>query len=76
MFDPADGDLLIKGAQETGFAVHDAVTDARLVSALTYSEALAFVRARGRTTVWQLTVDDRGRPIGQPCYLVIDSVDN
>ena len=76
MFDPSDGDLLIKGAHHTGFTVHDAVTDARLAEGLSYAEALAFVRGRGRTSVWQINVDDRGRPIGQPRFLALDAVES
>jgi hypothetical protein len=66
MFVPERGDVLLRGSQDSGFVVRDAVTQELLSWRLDFSEALALARARGARIVWQQVLDDRGRPLGQP----------
>ena len=69
MFAPKTGDLLLRGSNQDGFVVLDAVTREALSTALPILEALAFAKVHGGSRVWQQQLDFRGRGIGQPSLL-------
>ncbi|HUE89509.1 MAG TPA: hypothetical protein VMO26_25820 [Vicinamibacterales bacterium] len=64
---PRSGDVLLRGDSESGFAVLDAVTHDLIQGGMsTLLEAVDVARARGAGSIWQQSVDNRGRPLGDP----------
>ena len=64
------GDLLIRGTGESGFLLLEAVTLKPLAGPFEYlGTAVAAARARRPRVIWQQSVDNRGRLLGDPLRL-------
>ena len=70
---PQSGDIVIRGTTDEGYEVVEAITDKRIGGHFqTLAVALAFARERmdgGAGTIWQQSVDHRGRLLGAPLRL-------
>jgi hypothetical protein len=68
---PKRGDLFLRGDVTVGFELIDALTSATIEHALpSVRAAIEAARRHGAGTIWQQTVDNRGRPLGDPFRLV------
>jgi len=66
----ADGDLVIRGTTTNGFEVIEAITSRRVAGPFErFTTAVAAARARQPHTIWQQSVDHRGRLLGEPFQL-------
>ena len=68
---PQSGDILIRRANgNDAFELHDVVTLERLAGPFEdFAAAVAAARAKKPRAIWQQTLDDRGRPLGDPFRL-------
>lgn len=68
---PQSGDILIRGTSgDDGFDLHEVITLKRLAGPFeTFAAAVAAARAKKPRAIWHQTVDDRGRPLGDPFRL-------
>jgi hypothetical protein len=67
---PKAGDVLLRGSIEEGFLVTDAVTGRIVHEAfLPLQEALRVAGWHQGVEVWQQSVDNRGRALGEPFRL-------
>jgi hypothetical protein len=67
---PRGGDIVIRGTSESGFQLVDAVTGKYIAGPFQYFPvAIAAARARRPDTIWQQSVDHRGRLLGEPLPL-------
>jgi hypothetical protein len=63
---PQSGDLVLRGDQTAGVEIVDAVTRKRIAGRFrTIEAAVATARFYGALSIWQESVDNRGRPLGQ-----------
>jgi hypothetical protein len=64
------GDLRIRGTTESGFLLLEALTLKPVAGPFEYfSTAVAAARARQPRAIWQQSVDNRGRLLGDPLRL-------
>jgi hypothetical protein len=69
---PEAGDLLLRGSFQRGFELLDAVTKQPIIDGmLSITRAIAVARARGARALWQMNIDQRGRPFGEPFRLPV-----
>ncbi len=68
---PQTGDILIRRTNgNDAFELHEVVTLKRLAGPFEdFATAVAAARAKKPRAIWQQSVDDRGRPLGDPCRL-------
>ena len=67
--EPQLGDVLLRANSVGGFQIVDAVSGKVVIASLPTLEA-AVEAARGRGAIWQQSVDNRGRPLGDPYRLL------
>jgi hypothetical protein len=62
---PQSGDVVLRGDHTSGVEIVDAVTRLRIAGRFrTLEAAVATARFYGAAAIWQQTVDNRGRPLG------------
>ena len=70
MSQPIAGDILIRAATTRGFVVVDAITGRHIAGPFeTFSCALSAAKAKRPGSIWQQSVDHRGRRMGDPIRL-------
>jgi hypothetical protein len=63
-------DVILRGDTSTGFHIVDAMTEAHLAGPLSsLSAAIEAARQHGACGVWQQSVDNRGRALGDPILI-------
>ena len=69
---PRRGDVVLSGDTSSGFRMIDAVTGTSIHGPVrTLGDAIEFCRREHPTaSIWQLSVDDRGRQLGDPVRLL------
>jgi hypothetical protein len=69
--EPQAGDVLLRGDVTYGFQLVDAMTHQVLAGPITTLEAVVeLARGLGARAIWQQSVDNRGRPLGDPFRLL------
>jgi hypothetical protein len=67
---PQSGDVALRGDETSGVEIVDAVTQRRIAGRFrTVEAAVATARFYGAATIWQQSVDNRGRSLGDPYRL-------
>lgn len=70
MSQPIAGDILIRAATTRGFVVVDAITGQHIAGPFeTFTCALSAAKAKRPGSIWQQSVDHRGRRMGDPIRL-------
>jgi hypothetical protein len=63
---PQPGDVVLRGDPKSGVEIVDAVTRQRIAGRFrTLEAAVATARFYGAAAIWQQTVDNRGRALGE-----------
>jgi hypothetical protein len=67
---PEPGDIVIRGTTGNGFELLEPITLKHLAGPFaSFAVAVVAARAHGAKSVWQLSVDHRGRALGEPFRL-------
>ena len=69
MFSPQRRDVILQGSIDGVFSVVDALAKHRIAGPLSLQKALAFARQYGAPSIFQQSVDGRGRLLGDPSRL-------
>jgi hypothetical protein len=65
--EPQVGDVLLRGDTRQGFQIVDAISHEILAASIpTLEAAIETARRHGASAIWQQSLDNRGRPLGDP----------
>ena len=72
---PEPGDLVLRGSFDHGFELLDGETMRPVVSGVhSLPMVLTIAKERRPGALWQLNVDDRGRPVGIPLRIPVSTL--
>ncbi len=67
---PQFGDIVVQGTTANGYVLVDAITQRTIAGPVTLcAAAVALARALSTSDVWHQSMDNRGRPLGEPYRL-------
>jgi hypothetical protein len=73
MSSPTIGDVILRGSIDGAFTVLEAKKGRRVAGPLAFHDAVTYARAHGARKIFQQVVDERGRIMGDPSRVVLNS---